>query len=349
MKTYNSTNNKFTVTVPVDESQALIVFGYLEGNSMMEIQATPRATTVFRVYATYSGNAYTVEYVSDANGHLAVPLKKWIVRAGAGNYVAVYIQASIGGTTETVMLPINVVNGMSYNDVLSPLSKEVDDMTQGRAQRTIVPPNVMIVDTTFVSHIVTESSWDDIAAASPVGGTWTQVAGGLSNTITPTGDRKNEIAVPCKADTLAYNDGIKTKQWRLTPADPCADKVLIRWMSQTGATRQHIFPLYDIERAVDGAVSLMTAGDGYRVEKNVSNGFTVRLTGLTPYSYWYYADMLQSSNVHAAIDYATANDATLMASERTAVYVEGAAMVTPSAGGLYTFEVKIKYKHYDKY
>ena len=59
--------------------------------------------------------------------------------------------------------------------------------------------------------------------------------------------------------------------------------------------------------------------------------------------------MLQSSDVHAAIDSTTANDATLMASERTAVYVEGAAMVTPSAGGLYTFEVKIKYKHYDKY
>lgn len=349
MKTYNSTNNKFTVTVPVDESQASIVFGYLEGNSMMEIQATPRATTVFRVYATYSGNAYAVEYVSDANGHLAVPLKKWIVRAGVGNYVAVYIQASIGGTTETVMLPINVVAGMSYNDVLSPLSKEVDDMTQGRAQRTIVPPNVMIVDQTFVSHIVTESSWDDIAQASPLGGSWTQTAGGVTNSISPTGDRKNEIEVPCKAEILSYNDGSKTKQWRLTPADPCTEKVFICWMSQTGAVRKHLFPLYDIERAVDGAVSLMSAGDGYRVEKNVSNGFTVRLTGLTPYSYWYYADMLQSSDVHAAIDAATAGDATLMASERTAVYVEGAAMVTPSAGGLYTFEVKIKFKHYDKY
>lgn len=349
MKTYTSTNGKFTCIAPVDESESNIVYGYLEGNSMLDIQATPQSTTVFRLNATYSGIGYSSEYVSDVKGRLRIPLKKWIIRAGAGNYVALYIQATIGGTTETVMLPINVVNGMSYNDVLSPLSKEVDDMEQGRLHRTIVPPNVMLVDDTFVPTIVTESSWDDIAQDDPVGGTWTQVAGGVVSTITPAGDRKNEIEVSCKADTLNYNDGTKTKQWRMMRPNPCGDLVCVQWLSQTGATRRHLFPFFDIERAVDGAVSLMTSGDGYRVEKNVSNGFTIRLQGLTPYSYWYYADMLLSSDIHAAIDAATAGNATLMASELTAVYIEGQALVTPSAGGLYTFEIKLKYKHYDKY
>ena len=102
MKTYNSTNNKFTVTVPVDESQASIVFGYLEGNSMMEIQATPGATTVFRVYATYSGNAYTVEYVSNANGHLAVPLKKVDMVAKIFDELAVKYADRKGGYTRII-------------------------------------------------------------------------------------------------------------------------------------------------------------------------------------------------------------------------------------------------------
>ena len=349
MKTYTSTNGKFTCIAPVDENSNNVVFGYLVGNSMLDIQTTTPATTVFRLNATYSGVGYSSEYVSDAKGHLRIPLKKWIVRAGAGNYVALYITATIGGTTEIVMLPINVVDGMSYNDVLSPLSKEADDMEQGRAHSTVIPPNVMLVDDTFVSSIVTESSWDNYAHNDPVGGTWTQIAAGVSSTISPTGDRKNEIQISCKADSVSYNDGTKTKQWRMTKPDPCGDLVCIRWMSQTGAMRQHLFPFFNIERAVDSAVSLMTAADGYRVEKNVSNGFTIRLQGLTPYSYWYYADMLLSSDIHAAIDAATAGNATLMASELTSVYIDGTSLVTPTAGGLYAFEVTLKYRHYDKY
>lgn len=349
MKTYTSTNGKFTCIAPVDESSTLLIFAYLNSNSIIDIQSVTNASTVFRFTAIYNGVGYAAEYVSDTKGRLRVPLKKWIVRAGAGNYIALYIQATITGTSETVIIPMNVVAGMSYNDVLSPLSKEVDDMLQGRLHRTIIPPNVIISDDTFIPSIVTESSWDDIAQNDPVGGQWDEWYGGTPSMITTAGDRKNEIEVHCKADALTYNDGTRVKRWRLTKPDPCGDLVCVQWLSQTGATRRHLFPFFNIERAVDSAVSLMTAGDGYLVEKNVSNGFTIRLQGLTPYSYWYYSDMLLSSDIHAAIDAATAGNSSLMASEITAVYVEGASLVTPSGSGFYTFELKLKYKHYDNH
>ena len=125
----------------------------------------------------------------------------------------------------------------------------------------------------------------------------------------------------------------------------CSDVVLCRWTSQTGAARQHYFPIVADIYNVDKAVSLVTEGDGYIVNKDWSKGVRCRLTGLTAYGYWYYMDMLRASDLHAIIQPTYSIFSTEIASEQTAAYAEG-SMETPQGPGFFAFEFTLKLRHY---
>ena len=136
-------------------------------------------------------------------------------------------------------------------------------------------------------------------------------------------------------ELIFVNDG--------SPSRECVDYAVLRWTSLTGATRQHAFPIFAIENSVDDAVTLASLGDGFAVTKNVSNGFVIRLTGLTAYGVWYYNDMLNANDLHATVD------GSGITTEQTLAMVEGNTMVMPQGGGFFTFEAKIKYRHYDTF
>ena len=135
------------------------------------------------------------------------------------------------------------------------------------------------------------------------------------------------------------------KEWRVERPEQCADVVLCRWTSQTGAARQHYFPIVADIYSVDKAVSLVTEGDGYLVNKDWSKGVRCRLTGLTAYGYWYYMDMLRASDLHAIIQPTYSIFSTEIASEQTAAYAEG-SMETPQGPGFFAFEFTLKLRHY---
>ena len=113
-----------------------------------------------------------------------------------------------------------------------------------------------------------------------------------------------------------------------------------------GATRQHYFPITAFIKGNDKQVSILTSGDGYKVEKDTFEGLRCRLTGLTAYGYWYYMDLLQASDVHAIVKQTFSLWSTEMASEQTAAYVEENEMETPQGNGFFDFEFTIKLKHY---
>ena len=144
----------------------------------------------------------------------------------------------------------------------------------------------------------------------------------------------------------AGKDHDQVKQWHLEKPSECEDLVLIRWTSQTGAVRQHYFNVVSYIRGVDKTVSLVSAGDGYLVDKNQYNAVRCRITGLTPYGYWYYMDLLQASDAHAVIQPTFLSIDDEMASEQTAVFIEGDEAETPAGIGFFDFEFIVKLRHY---
>lgn len=349
--TFTSNNGKMTGQVNgIDRAGSPVVYySFDKGNTFLHITPTVAAVTTYKVTGLYSDlSSHICEYISDNVGELSIPLQKWmkIAMTKSNQYLTLRVQATIDGLYDRLDMYLNVLPGISYNDLLAPRQKEINDMYQGLMHRTVVPPNVMIYPSLGAIELIFESSYGDLSlfGATPIG-TWTaNNYGGTTTALTPSGTRNNEIHVGRKAESVTFDDGDDvTRTWPIEVADDCTDLVVLRWTSLTGATRQHAFPFFAIENNVEERVGLVTVGDGFKVAKNVSNGFVIRLTGLTAYSVWYYNDMMNANDLHATID------GTGITTEQTLAMVEGSTAVMPQGNGFFTFEAKIKYRHYDTF
>lgn len=345
----NSLQGKFSAQVNGIDSvgSPAVYFAFEKGNTFMKLTPIGPEQLVYRVVGGYSDSTtHTCEYTSDLNGDLTFSLKKWLqiamTKPSGQQWVVIKIYSHVDGVDDRLDLYLNVLPGISYNDLLAPRNKEIDSLYQGHSHRTIVPPNVMISGGALGLDIIAESSYSDRSLFNPEVGTWTETAGGTTVLITPSGTRNNEIYISPKADYITFSDGSGgSRIWRMEKTDSCADIVILRWTSLTGATRQHAFPFFNISNEVEEAVGLVSTGDGFKLTKNVSNAFTIRLSGLTPYSVFYYNDMVNACDMHATIDGSGLN------TDQTLAAVQGSAMVMPQGPGLYTFEAKIKFRHYD--
>lgn len=349
--TFTSNNGKMTGQVNgINRAGSPVVYySFDKGNTFLHITPTVAAVTTYKVTGLYSDlSSHICEYISDNVGELSIPLQKWmkIAMTKSNQYLTLRVQATIDGLYDRLDMYLNVLPGISYNDLLAPRQKEINDMYQGLMHRTVVPPNVMIYPSLGAIELIFESSYGDLSlfGATPIG-TWTaNNYGGTTTALTPSGTRNNEIHVGRKAESVTFDDGDDvTRTWPIEVADDCTDLVVLRWTSLTGATRQHAFPFFAIENNVEERVGLVTVGDGFKVAKNVSNGFVIRLTGLTAYSVWYYNDMMNANDLHATID------GTGITTEQTLAMVEGSTAVMPQGNGFFTFEAKIKYRHYDTF
>lgn len=351
--TFTSNNGKMTGQVNgIDRAGSpAVYYSFDKGNTFLHLTPTVAAVTTYKVTGLFSDLSYHIcDYISDNVGELSIPLQKWmkIAMTKSNKYLTLRVQATIDGVDDRLDMYLNVLPGISYNDLLSPRQKEINDMYQGLMHNTVVPPNVMIFPSLGLGSLdlIFESSYGDISlhGSSPIG-TWTaNNYGGTTTALTPSGTRSNEIHVGQKAESVTFDDGDDvTRTWPIDRADDCTDLVVLRWTSLTGATRQHAFPFFAIENNVEERVGLVTVGDGFKVAKNVSNGFVIRLTGLTAYSVWYYNDMMNANDLHATID------GTGITTEQTLAMVDGSTAVMPQGNGFFTFEAKIKYRHYDTF
>jgi hypothetical protein len=243
---------------------------------------------------------------------------------------------------------------VSYNDIMAPKNKDIAGVFQSLSQTVIVPPNVILNPATFggvsAPGIIVESNLD---MGGNLGQNFGYRVGGTDYGIVPSGTRANQLNVPAAADTLFLTDGnvggSKLKHWKLDKVDACTDIVCVRWTSLTGAIRQHCFPIVARTTGADKSVSLLTTGDGYDVDKNTFNGLVCRLSGLTAYGYWYYADLLRASDVHAVVQPTYSIWETEISNPQTAAHVEPLTTETPQGVGFFTFEFTLKMRHYDTF
>lgn len=83
---------------------------------------------------------------------------------------------------------------------------------------------------------------------------------------------------------------------------------LVRWVSFTGGTKQHVFELVKPKTSVADAYSLEPIDNEYVEIKGRVDGFTLKLDNLSPYDMWYYSDVLTSSKVEVSLDHGATFD-----------------------------------------
>lgn len=340
MITAPSTNSKFSVTFQGDQGTGGHWLGYTASRSMMRI----KREDVQQVSKVEFGYGYkTVTYYTDPDGVLEISMRNELNAMAGDGFVDVVIRMfEIDNTPVDSFAPtIDILPGISYFDLYAPKGKDGIFGVTSLLRNVVMPPNVIINPYTNGQGVIVESNYHSIATTA----TWSYEAGGATTAVTPSGTRSNQIVIPYTADALKLNNNGSVKEWKMERPEQCADVVLCRWTSQTGAVRQHYFPIVADIYNVDKAVSLVTEGDGYLVNKDWSKGVRCRLTGLTAYGYWYYMDMLRASDLHAIIQPTYSILSTEIASEQTAAYAEG-SMETPQGTGFFAFEFTLKLRHY---
>lgn len=348
MITYPSDNSIFSATLQGEATATQYVANvYAASRTMLRIKRED-AQKMSIVSISFTGAWGTIpakNYYTDTEGVLEIPLHNVINEHPSivGAYIMMY---ELDMTYLDYMpLSMNVFKGVSYYDMVAPRAKDADIFfaTYGSY---VMPPNVILNPNTLsgltAAGCIVESNFHDYDANL----VWSQHVAGVGITITPTGARENQLPVAAGADTLQVSDGSRVKRYKLDKPDYCAELVCLRWTSQTGAVRQHYFPIIGIIEGSNKSVSLVSAGDGYKVEKNTYTTLHCRLDGLTRYGYWYYIDLALASDVHAIVKQTFSTFDVEMASEQTAAFVDVDSMETPQGNGFYSFEFELKLRHY---
>lgn len=348
MISYPSTSSKFTATFQADSEGTLECNAFTRSKSMLRLKREDATQlTVYKIYYSYGGgNTNTVSYYSDPEGVLEIPLRNTLQGLIAETPVTINISmynASLVAV-DALSVTINIYEGISYYDIHAPRQKDNVFGVTSLLRSVVMPPNVLInqIPGYQGKGIIVESNYHSIQTSA----VWSYSYNGTSTVINPVGARLNELSIPANADSLTLSYSGSSKTWTFEKPEQCADVVVVRWTSQTGARRQHYFPIMSFIKGSDKQVSLLSPGDGYRVDKNSYNGVRCRLTGLTSYGYWYYADLFQASDVHAVIQPTGSVWETEINSSQTAAYIEANEAETPQGNGFFNFEFTIKMRHY---
>lgn len=126
----------------------------------------------------------------------------------------------------------------------------------------------------------------------------------------------------------------------LKPLDPCKRYAMVQWVSFSGITRCHTFEVINCKTETEDTISLQQVYNHYKELKGRMDGFVLRLEDLDRYDYWYYADLITSSQVRVIVQGTT---------EWRLVQVTTKAVEIPNtdAGKLNTLEIKVNYAKYD--
>lgn len=353
MVTENSNNNKFSVAFQGDMGSGTHWAGYTASKSMLRVERLDAQKVSLVTILGQPNPNRSVSFYTDPSGVLEIPLRNMLMQNQNVNPATLGLDIAMseidGISVDTFGKYIDVLPGVSYNDALAPRNKDAAQLYWSGEHYVVLPPNVILNPDVFSGvvgfGVIVESNYHLLDTAA----VWSELIGGLGNTITPQGVQGCELPIRYSADRLkivAGKDSDQIKEWPLIKPDECTDLVLCRWTSKTGAVRQHYFPIVAFTKGSDKQVSIMSAGDGYLVDKNIYDGIRCRLTGLTPYGFWYYADIVQASDLHAIVQPTFSSFEEEIASAQSAAYVEANDMETPQGNGFYNFEFTIKLRHY---
>jgi hypothetical protein len=160
----------------------------------------------------------------------------------------------------------------------------------------------------------------------------------------------NSATVPADAESIAvvfYASAplpLRGRQWYKRAEHVCGRTYAsVEWISRTGALKRHTWEVVKVTDNTNGATEFLTADNSYHIMKGIEQGLTLRLDGLSRYDYWYYSDIVTSSDVRVAVQEIDADFG-----DETRVAVTTDSVEQPDTSDFFTLEITIKYRRYDE-
>ena len=202
MITIPSVNSVFTVTYQADLVTAgpLEIAMYTLSKSSIRIkrEASPQLSVV-KVYVQPdppNGATTITTYYTDPDGVLEIDMHNVInsiLNSGENTCnISIYMYNTDGSQAEThgVGALVDILQGVSYNDIMAPKSKDIAGVLQSLSQTVIVPPNIMlnpaILGGVSAPGIIAESNLD---MGGNLGQNWGYRVGGTDYAIVPYGEK----------------------------------------------------------------------------------------------------------------------------------------------------------------
>ena len=255
-----------------------------------------------------------------------------------------------------IQFNVVVKDGVNIRNVIHPIPTEMmqalGTSVNYNWKNLIIPPNVIYESYYFnrgnerdkISSILFESN--DHA--------WTRVRGIVETAIlTPYSTYPDTHEIIDATDYIYIDNKTYKYKIKLTTLDECEPQIVVRWISQFGNLRQHLFKVKSIKNSIYESTSLITGTNGVRNIKNTDQRVELLVEGLTEYSLWYYSDLLLSKEIHATRDIENSMYAPpqldILDLPLTLAEVDDKEVEFNPSTKLYDLTIKLKIKQYRNY
>lgn len=300
-------------------------------------------TTELRVRTNFDYNVYlqeqpTIEVLSKNNREVFVglgsdvvsytPDENKMVYVNLTDYMSVFGDGSIGvGTPVSSRIDVNylVVGMVSPENMIIPRINDIQDFVP------IIQPSKMYALPFGLYGSV--SVWNN----------------GQSDDVYYGAFQSQTLPLIPLASNLEIKEGLFVScgdikySTHISPLSCGRTYAAVQWATRWGGVNVMTFEVVDVKQTQENIVELSSRFNGFNVRKGYVQSFVLRLSGLNKYDYWYYSDIITSNDVRVAVNEIDANFG-----DETRVDVTTKSVTIPNSNGLYSLELEIKYKRYDR-
>lgn len=312
------------------------VFGRIEYNFGDGVWRAERSLLIFHGVANTPFNVtigdVTLQAVTDAAGDVMIDLTDLFATYQIGDSDSV--RFNTGDLTPTESVSFEIKGDLSPNSIIIPPNSEI-----GLYAPVIAPAYFLQglwgIDPQFVVH-VGQSVLGYLEYVEYVGGMPTARAF-QPNALQSVSVAGEKIAFRYRED----DELICSRTINIRPEQCGRRYAMVQWVSAFGLIKRHTFEVRDVEMSMANSVSLQNNFGGFRELKGTRKGLRLHLSQLSAYDYWYYSDIVTSSDVRVAVSEFDADFG-----EDTRVKVTTNSVTIPNGVNMSDFDVDVILKDY---
>lgn len=312
-------------------------FGSIEYNFGDGVWRAERSLLIFRGSPNTEFNvtigAVTLRSIADGAGNVMLDISDILASysIGANGYIAF----NTGDLTPTKSVSFEIKGDLSPASMIIPNNGKTSEYAP------IIAPvcyfqGLWGLSTQFVLH-----TYPGVSSALQ----FMEYLDGSPTTTTFQPDTLQAVVVSGNRLVFRVREGIRTLAVRnVNIREPQCVRcyAMVQWVSACGIIKRHTFEVRDVELSVSDSVSLQNNFGGFREAKGTRKSLRLHLPQLTAYDYWYYADIITSSDVRVAVSEIDADFG-----EDTRVKVTTKSASIPNGASVADFDVDVILKDYD--
>lgn len=312
-------------------------FGSIEYNFGDGVWRAERSLLIFRGNPNSDFNvtigAITLRSITDGAGNVMLDISDILATYAIG--VSGSISFNTGEFTPTERIDFEIKGDLSPASMIIPNNGKISEYAP------IIAPMCYFnglwgLSTQFVLH-VSPSVYSTLQFIEYVDGS------PITTTFQP--DTLQAVVIAGNRLVFRVREGIRTLAVRdISIREPQCGRcyAMVQWVSACGIIKRHTFEVRDVELSVSDSVSLQNNFGGFREAKGTRKGLRLHLPKLTAYDYWYYSDIITSSDVRVAVSEIDADFG-----EDTRVKVTTKSATIPNGASVADFDVDVILKDYD--